>query len=185
MLVLAIGDWHIPNRVPSIHPSFDAILKPGKIQHILCTGNLTNQCIHDYLKCLCADVHVVKGEFDEGTDFPHTKVLQVGSFKIGLTSGHQIVPWGDKEALSMLRRQLNVDILISGHTHQIDAYEYAGGYFINPGSATGASTPLLENPTPSLMLLDILDDLIHLYLYTLVDGKCTVSRADFKRPVSQ
>ena len=30
----------------------------------------------------------------------------------------QVVPWGDKEALSVLQRQLDVDILITGHTHK-------------------------------------------------------------------
>lgn len=42
----------------------------------------------------------------------------------------------------MLRRQLNVDILISGHTHVAEAYQYDGGTFLNPGSVTGAFTPL-------------------------------------------
>ena len=38
---------------------------PGKIQHIVCTGNLTSKEMHDYLKTLASDVHVVKGDFDE------------------------------------------------------------------------------------------------------------------------
>ncbi|KER22817.1 hypothetical protein T265_09155 [Opisthorchis viverrini] len=144
MLVLVIGDFHIPDRKHSIHPAFKNLLAPGKIQHILCTGNLTTKCMYDYLKLICGDVHVVKGEYDEGLDFPHTKVLSVGNFKIGLINGYQIVPWGDQQRLAMLQRQLDVDILISGHTHQFEAYEYGGRFFINPGSATGAFTPLLK-----------------------------------------
>ena len=38
---------------------------PGKIQHILCTGNLCTKETYDYLKTLAADVHVVRGDFDE------------------------------------------------------------------------------------------------------------------------
>jgi len=38
---------------------------PGKIQHILCTGNLCGKEIMDYLKTLANDVHVTKGDFDE------------------------------------------------------------------------------------------------------------------------
>ncbi|TPP64936.1 Vacuolar protein sorting-associated protein 29, partial [Fasciola gigantica] len=64
-LVLVIGDFHIPERKHSIHPAFKTLLAPGKIQHILCTGNLTTKCTYDYLKLICGDVHVVKGEFDE------------------------------------------------------------------------------------------------------------------------
>ena len=36
-----------------------------KIQHVLCTGNLTTQDSYDYLKSLAADVHIVKGDFDD------------------------------------------------------------------------------------------------------------------------
>ena len=50
----------------------------------------------------------------------------------------QIVPWGDAEALAMLQRQLDVDMLITGHTHKFGAYEIHGKFFVNPGSATGA-----------------------------------------------
>lgn len=38
---------------------------PGKIQHILCTGNLCTKDSYDYLKTLASDVHVVRGDFDE------------------------------------------------------------------------------------------------------------------------
>lgn len=65
----------------------------------------------------------------------------MGQFKIGLAHGHQIVPWGDAEALASLQRQLGVDILITGHTHKFEAYEHDGKFFINPGSATGAYNP--------------------------------------------
>ena len=43
------------------------------------------------------------------------KVVSVGQFKIGLCHGHQLVPWGDPEALATLNRQLDCDILISGN----------------------------------------------------------------------
>lgn len=64
-LVLVIGDFHIPDRKRSLHPAFKTLLAPGKIQHILCTGNLTSKHMYDYLKLICGDVHVVKGDFDE------------------------------------------------------------------------------------------------------------------------
>lgn len=41
-----------------------------------------------------------------------------------------------------LQRQLDVDILIYGHTHKFAAYEHEGRFYINPGSATGAYNPL-------------------------------------------
>lgn len=69
-------------------------------------------------------------------------MVTIGQFNIGLCHGHQIVPWGDQESLALLQRELEVDILITGHTHKFNAFEKEGKFFINPGSATGAYSAL-------------------------------------------
>lgn len=66
----------------------------------------------------------------------------MGQFKIGLIHGHQVIPWGDMASLALLQRQLDVDILISGHTHKFEAFENENKFYINPGSATGAYNAL-------------------------------------------
>lgn len=93
---------------------------------------------YDELRHLAPNVHVVRGSFDDDASFPETKVVQIGQFKIGLIHGHQIVPWGDSHSLAAVQRQLDVDILITGHTHKNEVNEYGGKWFINPGSITGA-----------------------------------------------
>ncbi|PKU31907.1 vacuolar protein sorting-associated protein 29 isoform x3 [Limosa lapponica baueri] len=65
LLVLVLGDLHIPHRCNSLPAKFKKLLVPGKIQHILCTGNLCTKDTYDYLKTLAGDVHVVRGDFDE------------------------------------------------------------------------------------------------------------------------
>lgn len=65
-----------------------------------------------------SQAHIVKGDFDELPTLPETKVLQIGNVRIGLIHGHQVVPWGDIESLAAVQRQLDCDVLISGHTHQ-------------------------------------------------------------------
>uniref|UniRef100_A0A8C5YNF9 Vacuolar protein sorting-associated protein 29 n=1 Tax=Marmota marmota marmota TaxID=9994 RepID=A0A8C5YNF9_MARMA len=65
MLVLVLGDLHIPHRCNSLPAKFKKLLVPGKIQHILCTGNLCTKESYDYLKTLAGDVHIVRGDFDE------------------------------------------------------------------------------------------------------------------------
>ena len=58
--------------------------------------------------------------FLQNVSYPEQKVVSVGQFRVGLCHGHQIVPWGDVESLSMLQRQLDVDILITGDDkHQL------------------------------------------------------------------
>lgn len=118
VLVLVIGDLHVPHRSNSVPAKFKKLLVPGKIQYVLCTGNLCTRETVDYLKTLATDVHIVQGEFDDGS-YPERKVVTVGQFRIGLCHGHQIVPWGDHDAISMVQRSLDVDILITGATHQV------------------------------------------------------------------
>lgn len=78
----------------------------------------------------------------QNLNYPEQKVVTVGQFRIGLCHGHQVVPWGDTESLALVQRQLDVDILISGHTHKFEAFEHENKFYINPGSATGAYNAL-------------------------------------------
>jgi vacuolar protein sorting-associated protein 29 len=70
--VLVIGDFHIPHRSGNLPAKFKKLLVPGKIQHILCTGNLCNRDTYDYLKTIANDVHVVRGDFDDVRTRTHT-----------------------------------------------------------------------------------------------------------------
>lgn len=38
---------------------------PGKIQQIICTGNVCDRETLDYLRTIAGDVHVVRGDWDE------------------------------------------------------------------------------------------------------------------------
>lgn len=86
----------------------------------------------------------MKGDFDENQHLPQTKVITEGALRIGIIHGHQVIPWGDAESLDITARQMEVDVLLSGHTHKFEAYEYNGRFFINPGSATGAYSSIPE-----------------------------------------
>lgn len=61
-LVLVLGDLHIPHRCSGLPVKFKNLLVPGKIQHILCTGNLCTKESYDYLRTLAGDIHVVRGD---------------------------------------------------------------------------------------------------------------------------
>ena len=65
VLVLVIGDLHIPHRVHDLPAKFKKLLVPGKIQQILCTGNRCDRETYEYLRTVSPDVHVVRGDYDE------------------------------------------------------------------------------------------------------------------------
>ena len=79
-------------------------------------------------------------------------------------------------------RQLDCDILISGHTHKFEAYEQEGKFYVNPGSATGAYSALDTEITPSFILMDIQSTTVVTYVYQLIDGEVKVDRIEFKKP---
>ncbi|KAM7144888.1 vacuolar protein sorting-associated protein 29 isoform 1-T1 [Macrochelys suwanniensis] len=181
-LVLVLGDLHIPHRCNNLPAKFKKLLVPGKIQHILCTGNLCTKESYDYLKTLAGDVHIVRGDFDENLNYPEQKVVTVGQFKIGLIHGHQVIPWGDMASLALLQRQFDVDILISGHTHKFEAFEHENKFYINPGSATGAYSALENNIVPSFVLMDIQASTVVTYVYQLIGDDVKVERIEYKKP---
>ncbi|RKP03226.1 hypothetical protein CXG81DRAFT_3104, partial [Caulochytrium protostelioides] len=192
MLVLLVGDFHIPHRAVALPLPFQSLLVPGKIHQVLCTGNLTAPHLMDTLRAICPDVHVVQGDADlpwiagggsggrRGRALPIAKTITHGSLRIGLLHGHTVLPWGDPHALAMAARRMDVDVLVFGHTHRFEAYEYEGRFFVNPGSATGALGG--EDPdgdlaavsnTPSFVLLDIAESgkgtsTMVVYIYQLV-----------------
>lgn len=113
------------------------MLVPNKMQHVICTGNISREQFNELCE-LAPNVHVAKGNFDddETLALPEVKVVSVGEFRIGLIHGHQLMPSAvSQDAKSRMRRKLNVDILVSGHTHQNEVNLEDGYFHINPVSA--------------------------------------------------
>jgi vacuolar protein sorting-associated protein 29 len=186
-LVLVVGDMFIPYRCSDIPEQFKNILIPNKIQHVLSLGNNGSRESYDWLKSLSNSFHAVKGEYDDNNHLPDSKTIQIGDFKIGMIHGHQVIPWGDLEALANIQRQLDCDILLSGHTHQNSVNVYDGSYFINPGSISGAFSPMLPAAVPSFVLMVIQGDYAIIYLYELNDRskKFDVTKMEFTKNSGQ
>ncbi|OMJ87215.1 hypothetical protein SteCoe_11141 [Stentor coeruleus] len=180
-LVLLIGDLHIPQRSVDLPDKFKELLVPGKVQHILCTGNVGNREHSDWLKSLAANVHFARGDFDEGISLPEQKLITIGDWKIGLIHGHQVIPWGDKEALSNIQRMMDCDLLVSGHTHNSSVESYDGKHFVNPGSATGAYSPLTSDVKPSFFIVALQGRDATTFLYELVDGNVSVVKGTLSK----
>ncbi|EWM23182.1 vacuolar protein sorting-associated protein 29 [Nannochloropsis gaditana] len=145
-LVLVLGDLHIPHRAAAIPEKFNCMLVPNKMQHVLCTGNLVSHEQLEELKALAPNVHVVRGDMDEAcpsslpasAPFPDTKVVTIGELRLGLCHGHQVLPWGEAAALDGLARELDVDVLITGHTHKQQVSERGGALVPEPGQHLGS-----------------------------------------------
>ncbi len=180
-LVLVLGDLHMPHRAASIHEKFGKMLVPNKMQHVICTGNLCTREQHDFLRTLAPSVHIVRGDMDEVSGLPEDKVVTIGQFKIGICHGHQIVPWGDNESLAILARKLDVDILVTGHTHVNATNEYEGRWFINPGSITGSYCGYTPVVKPSFICMSIQGNKVTNYVYELNGNDVEVHKTQFTK----
>eukprot|EP00928_Gymnodinium_smaydae_P083676 TRINITY_DN66908_c0_g1_i1.p2 TRINITY_DN66908_c0_g1~~TRINITY_DN66908_c0_g1_i1.p2 ORF type:complete len:218 (-),score=42.05 TRINITY_DN66908_c0_g1_i1:122-694(-) len=183
-LVLLIGDFHCPQRKGDIPACFKELLNTDKISMVICTGNTGSKAVVDMLSGISGnECKIVAGDSDDAGDFPETSVTTVGGFRVGVIHGHQIVPWGDRTALTKCACRLGVDILVSGHTHRHAFAEEGGKILLNPGSATGACTALGEfDVTPSFMLMAVQGSGAVLYTYEEVNGETKVSMNEFKKP---
>jgi len=181
---LIIGDFHIPGRSSSIPTELQLLLSNNKFDQILCTGNLYSKQTFNFLRSLSSDVHIVRGDFDnENLHFPREKVVNIGGFKFGLIHGHEVLPWGDFLSLSRVKSSLGVDVLISGHTHQLSIVKCEGGLLVNPGSVTGAFSGFELSTVPSFLIFEVKNNQIVFYSYKLNGTEVSVEMFNYEKEV--
>ncbi len=74
--------------------------------------------------------------------------------------------------------------MVTGHTNKFEAFEHDGFFYINPGSITGAYSPIDTDVKPSFLLLDVQQNSIVTYVYRLVDDEVKVERVEYKKPTT-
>ncbi len=138
MKILVLGDLHIPGRAKEINPIIREYIEERRSSYklILCTGDLTSHKTLEYLSTLGA-VKAVRGNMDN-IELPEYFIENISGVRLGLIHGDQVYPRGDPTLLSKIARQLNVKILVSGHTHSSFSLECNQIILLNPGSITGA-----------------------------------------------
>lgn len=148
MLIGLISDTHIPDRAKEIPQKvFDAF---SEVDLILHAGDLTSLKVIEDLEKI-APVIAIQGNMDRvnGINLPVAKVIEAEGLKIGIAHG-EVYPRADTQQLVYLARELDVDILITGHSHQPKIEQTDGVLLLNPGSPI---VPRLADRT--VMILEI------------------------------
>ena len=148
MLIGLISDTHIPDRAKILPQNVIDAFKD--VDLILHAGDLTSPRVIEELETI-APVMAVQGNMDRvnGIDLPQAKTLEAEGLKIGMIHG-EVYPRADTQQLVYLAKELDVDILVSGHSHQPKIEKKDGVLLINPGSPI---VPRLADRT--VMLLEI------------------------------
>jgi len=149
MLIGVISDTHIPDRCTKIPSAVFEVFTD--VEMILHAGDLTSTRVLDELEEI-APTKCVQGNMDRayGIKLPKREVIEVEGIKIGLDHG-EIYPRGDTQQLKYIAQEMDVEILISGHTHWAFIEELEDVILLNPGSPT---TPRLSDPSVMLIIIE-------------------------------
>ncbi|MBR0271055.1 MAG: YfcE family phosphodiesterase [Methanobrevibacter sp.] len=172
MLIGLISDTHIPDRARQIPGN---VLESFKdVDLIIHSGDLTTTAVIDELEKI-APVTAIQGNMDRvaGLDLPTSQVIDVEGVKIGVAHG-EVYPRGDTQQLLYLARELDVNILVTGHSHQPKIEQVEDVLLLNPGSPI---VPRLADRT--VMLLEINDKNVDVEIVKI--GAPVCSALDFNQ----
>ena len=177
--VLIIGDFHIPRRAKEIPEKILEFLGSEKLDLILCTGDLiVPKVIYEIEKF--GPVKLVSGNMDFQSMAPDKHILNIQGWKIALIHGDVVHPRGNVKKLISIAYNLDVNILISGHTHA-DMVKFRDKVLLlNPGSATAAWSFVSSNLS-SFIILEITDTKVIVQLHKLLFDKFNIEKQEFEK----
>lgn len=167
MLIGVISDTHIksnnqdlPENVKKAFNGVDLIIHAGDVVHL---------SVIDKLEKIAPTI-AVQGNVDRAYDLelPASVIKDIEGLKVGIVHG-EVYPKGDSLSLKYLAREMGVDVLISGHSHQAHIEKVDDILLLNPGSPI---YPRLTDPT--VMLLDISDGEVNADIIVLGPPVCDV-----------
>ena len=149
MLIGLISDTHIPDRTDKIPINVLEAFK--NVELIIHAGDLTSIDAKEELEKI-APVLAVQGNSDRIYDLnlPKSLTKVIEKVKIGVKHG-EVYPRGDSQQLYYIAKELDVKVLITGHTHQASIEQVNDILLLNPGSPT---VPRLSDPTVMLMTVE-------------------------------
>ncbi|KZX10996.1 YfcE family phosphodiesterase [Methanobrevibacter filiformis] len=165
MLIGLISDTHIDDQVDALPQAVKTAFKD--VELILHAGDVTKMEVIKKLEEI-APVKVVQGNMDRevGLELPKSEVITIDGIKIGINHG-EVYPKADTQQLEYIAKELEVDVLVSGHAHKPFIEKANGIIIVNPGSPT---VPTLTDPT--VMLMTVENGEVDFELYKIGQSAC-------------
>ena len=170
MLIGVISDTHIPVRSKKIPDKVFEVFKD--VDLILHAGDIETPDVLESLESI-APVVAVHGNCDPYLGLNDHEVITAEDVRIGLAHG-VVYPKGDTQQLYYLAKELEVDVMITGHTHQALIKQEKDVLLLNPGSPT---QPRMTEP--SVMLLEVNGSQVKAEI--VVVGAATCKSLDFSK----
>lgn len=151
-MIAIISDSHIPTRSEEIpEPFWEKIEEADITVH---AGDYDREETYNAVETYSNKFYGVKGNCDffeaEGLKESHT--FQHKDLSFGVYHGTGITPRAHKPTLlKIAEKDLEVQILIHGHSHHEDIHFEENTLLLNPGSCTGAGGGSSQPSSPTMM----------------------------------
>lgn len=171
--ILVIGDTHIPDRAYSIPHKLANIIEEGRPWDIaVFTGDFTGHDVLEWFNKLARKTYYVAGNMDY-LPLPRSRVFEINNISTGIHHGDGIYPRGDTRGLTRIANELGVKLLFTGHTHSLFIKHGLSKdtLLVNPGSLTGTWGGGGGSMKPSMIVLEVEDNVFSFKIYELVGDK--------------
>jgi len=149
--VVLLSDTHVPSRATAI-PDWvlDAIEEAAVVIH---AGDFDSFEAYDEIRTRSARLIAVKGNADPELGLDTMATIEVSGCTFLITHGSgPLRGYHDRLQAAVASRE-GIDIVVSGHTHEVHDRSVDGVRYLNPGSATAAA----PSKEASLMQVTVFD----------------------------
>jgi putative phosphoesterase len=154
--IALVSDSHIPDRADEIPEGFWDIIENADVA--VHAGDYGRKETFNALEEYSQKFYGVKGncDFFDHKKMDESKTFDLEDIEIGVYHGTGITPRGHTPTLNKIGlKDLEVDILITGHTHEWEVTKADNLLILNPGSCTGVGGGTANPSNPSMMKLEI------------------------------
>jgi putative phosphoesterase len=150
-MIAIISDSHIPSRAPEIPKEF--LEKCDDADIVVHCGDFETEEIHEELERRFDNFVAVRGNTDR-VELPKYEKFNANKIRFGVNHGTGISPRGHKPTLANIADQMEVEVLLNGHTHHQEAVKENSKVLLNPGSCTGVGGGSSRPGNPKMMVVE-------------------------------
>lgn len=168
-MIAIVSDSHIPTRAEEIPEQFWEKIEDADIT--VHAGDYDREETFNALQTYSNRFYGVKGncDFFEADELQDSHTFQHEDLDFGVYHGTGITPRAHTPTLlKIAEKDLEVQILVHGHSHQEDIHMEDGKLLLNPGSCTGVGGGSSTQSEPTMMVLEIEDGSLKARILELV-----------------
>lgn len=178
-MIAVISDSHIPSRAEKIPEKFWYRIEEAEVT--VHAGDYAREETYNAVEEYSKQFYGVKGncDFFDSEELEQSHIFERKGLKFGVYHGTGITPRGHTPTLEKIAEEdLEVEILIHGHTHQEDIELTDNALLLNPGSCTGVGGGNARSSKPTMITIEIDSDQLKIEILGLEDEETVVDLSE-------